>query len=143
MSECKEQTQVQGVLLPGKGKKRYKIIAVMRWPQGGVKIPTLNLYKDRRRVSCEFSQNSQGGIPRKREMTEIMGDLLALICQMIRKMHRFSIDCSKIYAILQAQYLRDTRAVLAFAVDQDVLTGKIGMYASPLCYFMAQQVDDS
>ena len=59
-----------------------------------------------------------------------MGDLLALICQMIRKMHRFSIDCSKIYAILQAQYLRDTRAVLAFAVDQDVLTGKIGMCAS-------------
>lgn len=115
----------------------------MRWPQGGIKIPTLNLYKDRRRVSCEFSQNSQGGIPRKREMTEIMGDLPALICQMIRKMHRFSIDCSKIYAILQAQYLRDTRAVLAFAVDQDVLTGKIGMCASPLCYFMAQQVDDS
>ena len=76
-------------------------------------------------------------------MNEIMGDLPALICQMIRKMHRFSIDCSKIYAILQAQYLRDTRAVLAFAVDQDVLTGKIGMRASPLCYFMAQQVDDS
>lgn len=35
----------------------------MRWPQGGIKIPTLNLNKDRRGASRKFLRNSQGGIP--------------------------------------------------------------------------------
>ena len=118
-------------------------MAVIQRPQGGSKSLWLGSIKTGAGFRVNSRRIRKGGIPRKREMTEIMGDLPALICQMIRKMHRFSIDCSKIYAILQAQYLRDTRAVLAFAVDQDVLTGKIGMCASPLCYFMAQQVDDS
>ena len=75
----------------------------MRWPQGGIKIPTLNLYKDRRGASHKFLRNSQGGIPPKRGVDDNTDDLPAVICQTIRKMHRLSLNSSKIFAVQQAQ----------------------------------------
>ena len=57
----------------------------MRWPQGGGKIPTLNLYKDRRGASRKFLRNSQGGIPPKRGVDDNTDDLPAVICQTIQK----------------------------------------------------------
>ena len=96
--------------------------------------------EERARIARQYAQAS-GRF--EKLTTENRQEVNALVRALYRKQQEERRRKHDTYAILQAQYLRDTRAVLAFAVDQDVLTGKIGMCASPLCYFMAQQVDDS
>ena len=56
-------------------------------PKGGIKIPTLNLYKDRRGASRKFLRNSQGGIPQKRETADCTSKLSEWICQKVTKSH--------------------------------------------------------
>lgn len=86
------------------------------WPQGqsqnncchavaprGVKIPTLNLYKDRRGASRKFLRNSQGGIPQKRETADGTSKLSEWICQKVTKSH---LDMCMIGTELKGEMLR-------------------------------------
>ena len=72
-------------------------------PKGGVKIPTLNLYKDRRGASRKFLRNSQGGIPQKRETADCTSKLSEWICQKVTKSH---LDMCMIGTELKGEMLR-------------------------------------
>ena len=72
-------------------------------PKGGVKIPTLNLYKDRRGASRKFLRNSQGGITQKRETADCTSKLSEWICQKVAKSH---LDMCMIGTELKGEMLR-------------------------------------
>ena len=93
----------QRSITTGKGQKEVQNnCCYAEAPRGG-KIPTLNLYKDRRGASRKFLRNSQGGIPQKRETADCTSKLSEWICQKVAKSH---LDMCMIGTELKGEMLR-------------------------------------
>ena len=63
MPERAEQTQVKGVLLPGEGKERNEIMAVIQRPQGGSKSLWLGSIKTGAGFRVNSRRIRKGGYP--------------------------------------------------------------------------------